>query len=134
MTSVVIIEDNEVMRMTIRSLLRHAGYQVLAEGRDGRAGMELVRQWTPDVVCLDIMLPDISGVEVLCELRKEFRELPVVIVSAYADRATLQKLMNCAADAVVVKPFTEGRLVDAIESALRTRGACSQCQPSGAPE
>ena len=121
MHTVVIIEDNDVVRMTLRALLRHAGYQVVGEAGRGESGIELVRSRRPDVVCLDVQLPGMNGVHVLRELRTHWPTLPVVIVSGYTDRETVTELIECGADAVVVKPFTEARLVDAIRRAMNAR-------------
>jgi two-component system, chemotaxis family, chemotaxis protein CheY len=140
MLQVLIIEDNQVIRMTLRAMLRQAGYQVAGEARDGESGMQMVRQLRPDVVCLDIQLPGIDGVQVLRQLRDEFPALAVVIVSGYTDRDTVGRVVAAGADAVVVKPFSEARLVAAIDKASAARAAaCAQapdspCSAAGAEE
>lgn len=124
--TVIIIEDNEVIRMTLRSLIRRSRYQVIGQASNGEIGLEMVRRLQPDLLCLDLVLPGIDGVMVLRTLRQELPELRVVVISGQTDRATIEELVNYSADEVVVKPFTEARLFSALEKALAGRGRALQ--------
>ncbi len=104
--------------MTLRALLRHVGYQVVGEARDGESGLALVQRLQPDIVCLDVQLPGINGVDVLRGLRALYPELVVVIVSGQIDRDTMAKVIEAGANGVVVKPVSEARLVSALEKAV----------------
>lgn len=121
MATVLIIEDNQIVRMTLSGLLRHAGYQVVGEARDGESGLELALQLRPDVLCLDIELPGMDGLAVLKTLRARNMSLPVVIVSGRSDRETVKQLIQAGADSMVVKPFSQARLIAAIEKAVVAR-------------
>jgi len=120
-TKIVIVEDNEIVRMTLRSLLTHAGFEVVGVARTGEMGLQMARKLKPGLVCLDISMPGMNGVDVLSALRTDFPEMPVVVVSGYTDRETIDKLRSLHVDGVVVKPFSPGRLVSAVQDALRAR-------------
>lgn len=121
MATVIIIDDNEIVRMTLRAMLRHVGYQVVGEARDGESGLALVRRQQTDIVCLDVQLPGIDGVAVLRGLRADFPDLVVVIVSGQLDRDTVSQVIAAGADGVVVKPVSEARLISALQKAVEVR-------------
>ena len=102
--TVLIVEDSEIIRRVLGLILEAEGYQVV-ESADGRAVTSLARQWRPDVITLDLSLPDVDGRELLRELHAdpELADLPVVVLSAYAD--TLTSAERWYAADVIVKPF-----------------------------
>lgn len=128
MATVVLIDDNELIRTALRALLRHLGYEVLGEARDGESGLALVRRLRPAIVCLDVQLPGIDGVDVLGTLRAEFADLVVLIVSGCIDRDTMARLIEAGADGVVVKPVSEARLELALGKAVGARVRRIACQ------
>lgn len=87
----------------------------------GRLGLELVREHRPDLILLDVQLPDIRGDEILAELRRDcaLREIPVVVVSANATPAQIKRLMDGGARDYLTKPLEVRRLVAVVDEALR---------------
>lgn len=119
--TVVIIEDNSVVRMTLRAMLRHAGLEVVGEAPSAEQGLELVRRHLPEVVCIDVVLPGMDGVAALGVLRGEFPALTAVAVTGQSDRDTVTRLISQGADGVVVKPFSAARLIEEIGRARGLR-------------
>ena len=80
---VLVVEDEEITRKTIRDMLEHQGWDV-SEAENGRAGLACLDQVCPDVILLDLMMPDMDGFEFTTELRKNevWRSIPVVVVTA----------------------------------------------------
>ena len=119
--NVIIIDDDDMSRMLLRGILRGDDeYEVVGEATNGKKGIELALTLKPEIVCLDNMMPEMSGVEVLRELREKLPKILIVMVTASADRETVQAALQGGADGYVVKPFNSGRVLAALEQALAT--------------
>ena len=115
---VLIIDDNRVSRMLLRSMLRSDDYEVIGEATSGQNGIELALRLVPDIVCLDIMMPEISGLEVLFEIRPKLPKAVILMVTGSTDRETVQAALQGGANGYIVKPYNAGRVLSAIEQAL----------------
>lgn len=115
---VVLVDDNEVIRMALRAILRHAGFDVVGEARDGEGVADLVDRLRPDVVCLDVSMPGRSGLEVLDELRDRFPKVRVLMITAHSDRETVSQIVQKGAAGIVLKPFNAARVVETVNRAL----------------
>ena len=123
MTSrVLLIEDNADLAAGIEHNLRLDGYEVrLAE--DGVAGLAAAREWGPDLVVLDLMLPGIDGYRVLETLRREGRRMPVLILTARGEEADKVRGFRLDADQYVTKPFGLLELLERVKALLRRADA-----------
>jgi PAS domain S-box-containing protein len=122
--TIVYIEDNSANRRLVeRALARRPGLTLL-EAPDGREGLELARRHRPDLVLLDLHLPDISGEEVLDELAAspETAGVPVIVISAAASKGRVQELRRRGARSYLTKPIDIGELLAAVDSAVGERG------------
>ncbi|QDF97411.1 response regulator [Azoarcus sp. DD4] len=115
---VVLVDDNEVIRMALRAILRQAGFNVVAEGRDGEAVCELVERMQPDLVCLDVVMPKRNGLEALADLRERFPRVKVLMVTGQTDRESVGEMVRMGAAGIVVKPFNAARVVEMVERTL----------------
>jgi diguanylate cyclase len=117
--TILVIEDERTIRLNIIKILEFKGYQVLSAA-DGKAGVDLARQYLPDLVLCDIMMPELDGYGVLSAIRRdqEICNTPFIFLTAKADIADLRQGMNLGADDYVPKPFTSAGLVEAIEVRL----------------
>jgi len=114
---ILIAEDEAIPRMGLRELLEDQGYEVIGEAADGRTAVELARQLHPDLVVMDIMMPELDGIAASRILSEE-RLAPVLLVTAYNDRELIERAKDAGVFAYVAKPFTEQHLVPQIELAL----------------
>ncbi|HEX9934726.1 MAG TPA: response regulator [bacterium] len=96
--TVLLVEDEPVFRLIYRGVLTHAGYRVL-EAADGEAGLDLVRKEKPDLVLLDLILPKLSGHQVLQAMRSDLttRYIPVIVFSVLGQEKDLAKSMELGA-------------------------------------
>lgn len=112
---VVLIDDNDMTRTLLRGILRtHARCEIVGEAKNAAQGYELVQRHQPNVVFLDIEMPEENGIDLLGRMRLDFPAVPVLMVTAHSDRDTVQNAIRGGASGYIVKPFTAARVVDAL--------------------
>jgi two-component system, response regulator PdtaR len=116
-TRVIIADDESLIRMDLREMLTNLGYLVIGEVADGRSAVNQARELRPDVVVMDIKMPDMDGIEAAKILTEE-RVAPVVLLSAYSQRELVERAREAGVVAYLVKPYREEELAPAIEVAL----------------
>lgn len=117
MISVLIVEDEPAYTEALEIALGKEGYIVLA-AEDGRTGLELYRERLPDVVLLDLMLPGLTGLDVLRRIR-ETSQVPVIVLSAKDTEADVVTALELGADDYLTKPYSVRELVARIRVAVR---------------
>lgn len=119
---VLLIDDHEVVRRGIASLLSvEDDLEVAGEAGDGESGIRRVGFDTPDVVLLDVRLPDMNGVEVCGEIKKRFPQTKVVMLTSHADPAAVGAAIRCGADGFLLKQLDGAAIVRAIRSVSKGR-------------
>jgi two-component system KDP operon response regulator KdpE len=114
---VLVIDDEPEIRRAVRTGLAGAEFTV-EWAPTGQQGMELVAEWHPDVVLLDLSLPDIDGIEVCRELRT-WTQVPIIVLSVRGSDADKVTALELGADDYLTKPFSMGELIARIKVALR---------------
>jgi len=114
---VVIADDESIIRLDLKETLQRMGHQVVAEAGDGRTAVDLARQHRPDLVVLDVKMPELDGVDAAREISGE-KLAPVLLLTAYSQQDLVQRAMDAGVFAYVVKPFTESDLRPAIGIAI----------------
>jgi len=117
---VLVVDDEPAIRRFLRTSLGAHGYQV-EEAADGQAALELLRRVPPDVLVLDLGLPDLDGFELLRRLRAGGSALPIIVLSSRADEKGKVEALDLGADDYVTKPFGIDELLARIRAALRHR-------------
>ncbi|HEX6107298.1 MAG TPA: response regulator transcription factor [Gemmatimonadales bacterium] len=118
MRRVLLVEDNPDLAFGLRTSLEVEGYEVL-QAETGREGLARASEQAPDLVVLDLMLPEMSGYEVLRRLRRERREMPVLILTAKGEEADKVQGFRLGADDYVVKPVGVLEFLARVEALLR---------------
>jgi two-component system KDP operon response regulator KdpE len=118
---ILLVDDDETLRRTLAIGLRASEYDVLVVA-DGRSALQALREDKPDLVVLDLGLPDMSGVEVLRQLRS-WSTVPVVVLSARAESSEKVEALDLGADDYVTKPFGMDELLARIRAAGRRAGS-----------
>ena len=136
MATVLLIEDNEKLARGLQSNLEFEGYTVLC-ANDGASGLAVARQKRPDIIVLDLMLPDTDGYRVLRTLRDDGDTTPVLVLTALGEEADKVRGFRFGADDYVTKPFGLMELLARIDALLRraTRpnGEAPRAAPSESP-
>jgi two-component system KDP operon response regulator KdpE len=114
---VLVVDDEVQLRRALRRSLEGHGYRV-HEAEDGRSAIDAFQTFRPDVVLLDLMLPDTNGVAVCRELRK-LRATPIIILSVVGDEQSKIDALDEGADDYLTKPFGSGELLARVRAALR---------------
>lgn len=104
---ILIIEDNELNLKLFRDLLEAHGFEIFYT-RDGRQAMNMAREITPDLILMDIQLPEISGLDITQRLKsdEELKRIPVIAVTAFAMKDDEQKILDAGCDAYIAKPIS----------------------------
>jgi two-component system alkaline phosphatase synthesis response regulator PhoP len=121
---ILIVEDERDIRDLVRAYLEKEGYQVFEAG-DGDEAVKVARLTTPDLAILDIMLPGLSGLDVLSTLRRE-SDLYVIMLTAKAEEVDKLVGLNMGADDYLTKPFSPRELVARVNAALRRLAMSNQ--------
>ena len=115
---ILLVEDNADLADGLRYNLEREGYAVEVAA-DGPAGLDAARHWSPDLILLDLMLPEMSGFQVLEALRSSGHRVPVIIVSARGEEADKVRGFRLDADQYVTKPVGLLELLERVRAILR---------------
>ncbi|MEM8878270.1 MAG: response regulator [Pseudomonadota bacterium] len=121
---VLLAEDEPNIVESLTFLLERAGFEVAVK-TDGRRALDTVLDDTPDLLILDVMLPELSGYEVLRHLRADQRSasLPVLMLTAKGQRADRETALECGADRFITKPFSNADVMAAVKELLNGNAA-----------
>lgn len=120
-TRVIIADDESIVRMDLREMLGNLGYLVVGDVGDGQSAVNLARELKPDVVLMDIKMPNMDGIEAAKILTEE-QIAPVVLLTAYGQKELVDRAKEAGVVGYLVKPFREADLLPAIEVALTRFG------------
>ena len=116
-TRVIIADDESIIRMDLREMLSAMGYLVVGEAGDGVSAVNLAREIRPDLVIMDIKMPDLDGIAAAKILTEE-RIAPVLLLTAFSQQELVAGAKEAGVVGYIVKPFRESELTPAIEIAL----------------
>jgi two-component system, response regulator PdtaR len=116
-TRILVAEDEAISRMDLCEMLENLGYTVVGQAGDGVAAVNLARTLKPDLVVMDIKMPELDGIAA-AESLAEDRTVPVLLLTAYSDREFVDRAVDAGVMGYLVKPFAEAQLKPAIEVAL----------------
>ncbi|MCY6380480.1 response regulator [Hoeflea prorocentri] len=116
---VMIVEDNELNMKLFRDLIEASGYETV-QTRNGLEAMELARQHKPDLILMDIQLPEVSGLEITKRLKAddELHTIPVIAVTAFAMKGDEERIRQGGCEAYMSKPISVPKFVETIKNYL----------------
>ena len=115
MSKVLIIDDAAFMRISIKNMLTKNGYEVIGEAENGTIGVDMYKELKPDIVTMDITMPEMSGLDALKEINKIDPQAKVVMVSAMGQEAMVREAIVSGAKGFIVKPFKEDGIIAALK-------------------
>lgn len=115
---ILIVDDAAFMRMMIKDILTKNGFTVVGEAPDGAQAVEMFKDTKPDLVTMDITMPEMDGITALKEIRKIDPQAKVIMCSAMGQQAMVIDAIQAGAKDFIVKPFQADRVIEAIRKTL----------------
>jgi AmiR/NasT family two-component response regulator len=116
-TRILIADDESLILMDLREMLTNLGYLVVGEANDGRSAVNMARELRPDLVIMDVKMPDMDGIEAAQVLTAE-KVAPVLLLTAYSQQDLMERAKEAGVVGYLVKPFRESNLAPAVEITL----------------
>lgn len=115
---ILIVDDAAFMRMMIKDILNKNGYEVVGEAGDGAEAVEKYKELVPDLVTMDITMPEMDGITALKKIREINSNATIIMCSAMGQQAMVIDAIQAGAKDFIVKPFQADRVIEAIQKAL----------------
>jgi two-component system chemotaxis response regulator CheY len=116
---IYVVDDNEVIRRVLRGIIRQdESLELVGEASGGGSALEGIKVLLPDVVCLDVLMPDLDGLSVLATIREKYPAMRVVMVTGQSTSEVVTDARKLGVHAFVVKPFNAAKVLRAIHTAL----------------
>jgi two-component system chemotaxis response regulator CheY len=115
---ILIVDDAAFMRMMIKDILVNNGYEILGEANNGLKAVELYRKERPDVVTMDITMPDMDGIAAVKEIRSQDPSAKIIMCSALGQQSMVMEAIQAGARDFIVKPFQPDRVLEALKKVL----------------
>ena len=116
---IMIVDDAIFMRMKLKDILEKNGYEVVAEAQNGADAIEKFRAERPDIVTMDITMPEMNGIEALKGIKRIDPSAKVIMCSAMGQQAMVMEAIQSGALDFIVKPFETERVIDSIQKASK---------------
>jgi two-component system chemotaxis response regulator CheY len=116
---VLVVDDAAFMRMMIKDILKKGGYEVVGEAEDGLKAIDKFKELKPDLVTMDITMPEMDGITAVKEIRKIDPDATIIMCSAMGQQAMVIDAIQAGAKDFVVKPFQPDRVLEAVRKVLQ---------------
>lgn len=116
--TILICDDATFIRMMIKDVLTKNGYEVVGEASNGKESVEKYQELKPDLVLLDITMPEMDGIQALKEIVKIDKEAKVIMCSAMGQQSQVNEALECGAKDFIVKPFRADKMLETIKKVL----------------
>jgi two-component system chemotaxis response regulator CheY len=117
-TKVLVVDDAAFMRMMLKDILLKGGFEIAGEATNGAEAVRLYQELKPDLVTMDITMPEVDGIAAVKEIKKIDPNAKVVMVSAMGQQAMVIEAIQAGASDFIVKPFQPDRVLEALKKAL----------------
>ena len=115
---VLLVDDNDLMRTLLRGILRSESCQVVGEAKNGLIALDLIERVLPDVVFLDVMMPEMDGLEALQNIKEKHPEIRVIMITGNPSVENVQESIQGGASGFIVKPFNTAKVLDTLHKTL----------------
>jgi two-component system chemotaxis response regulator CheY len=115
---ILVVDDAAFMRMMIKDVLTKNGYVVLGEAENGQKAIEKYKELSPDLVIMDITMPEVDGIQAVKEIKKFDPSAKIVMCSAMGQQAMVIESIQAGARDFIVKPFQADRVIEAVKKVI----------------
>lgn len=120
MAGILITDDTAFMRMTLKKILSQNGFEIAGEAADGLESVEQYKKVSPELVTMDITMPNMDGIAAIKEIISFDANAKIIVCSAMGQKTLVIEALNAGAKDFVVKPFQPDRIVDAVQKVLKS--------------
>ena len=114
---VLIVDDSPFVRYMLTTIFEQAGHRVCGEAVTGAEAIDQYKELAPDLITMDVIMPDMNGIEAVKEIKKINPRAKILIVSAMGQQLIIEEVINAGAFDYIIKPFQAARVLEAIERA-----------------
>lgn len=119
MATVLLVDDLRFIKLIEKKVLEESGHQIIGDANDGLEAIKLYKELKPDIVIMDITMPNVNGIEALKKILEFEPKAKVIMCSALSHEKALYKAIKAGACEYIIKPFTTHRLVSSIDKVLK---------------
>lgn len=112
---VLIVDDSNTMRKIMASIFEELGHRVIAEANNGRKAVEMYREFSPDLVTMDIQMPDINGVDAVKRIKNIDKKAKIIMITAQGQKETVLEAIKSGAKDYVLKPITKEKIKESLK-------------------
>ena len=117
--TILIVDDNDLIRTLLRGILRSEHYQIIGEAKNGILALEFIAKTKPDIVFLDVMMPEMGGLETLQSIKSKYPEIIVVMITGNPSVENVKESIQGGASGFIIKPFNSAKVLDTLDRALQ---------------
>ena len=118
---IIIVDDNDLIRTLLRGILRAEECEIIGEARNGTLALELIEKSKPDIVLLDVLMPEMDGLEALQNIKQQYPEIIVVMITGSPSKDNVQESIQGGASGFIVKPFNSAKVIETLKRAWNSR-------------
>ena len=118
MARILVVDDAAFMRMMVRDMLKKIGHQAAGEAANGLQGVQMYKELKPDLVTMDVTMPEMDGVEAVKEIMAFDKDAKIIMISAMGQQAIVMDCIRAGAKDFIVKPFNIDRVAEAVKKVL----------------
>lgn len=118
MYKMMVVDDSNIIRNRIARIQGKDNFDIIAKAKNGKEAVRLAKTYHPDIVTMDLTMPEMDGLECIEALTQEFPDIKILVVSALSDKATGIRALTLGAGGFLCKPFTEEELQEALNELI----------------
>ena len=118
MAKILIVDDAKFMRMTLTNILQKGNHEVVGEAANGKEAIELYEELQPELVTMDITMPEMTGIEAVKKIKESDPNAKIIMCSAMGQQKLVVEAIESGAKDFIVKPFDESRVLEAVSRVL----------------
>ena len=118
---ILIVDDNDLMRTLLRGILRSEDYPTVSEARNGIVALDAIAKDKPDIVFLDVIMPEMDGIETLQNIKERYPDIAVIMITGNPRKENVEESIQSGASGFIVKPFNSAKVLNTLDRAWQSR-------------
>lgn len=118
---ILIVDDNDLMRTLLRGILRSEDYPTVSEARNGIVALDAIAKDKPDIVFLDVIMPEMDGIETLQNIKERYPDIAVIMITGNPSKENVEESIQTGASGFIVKPFNSAKVLNTLDRAWQSR-------------